>query len=49
MGVYDEEGITKALDLPDEEEIVALIALGYPDEQPVMPRRKELGVILKTL
>ena len=49
MGVYDEQGVTKALNLPEQEEIVALIALGYPDEQPVMPKRKELDVILKNI
>ena len=34
MGVFDEDGITELLQLPDDQELAALIALGYPDIDP---------------
>lgn len=47
MGIYPEETIEKALEIPETEEVISVIALGYPDEKPNMPKRKEVDAILK--
>lgn len=47
MGIWDEDGITKLLDLPEDQELAALIAIGYPDIDPVAPKRKSVDQILK--
>lgn len=49
MGTFDEKGISKYIDLPENEEIIALVACGYADEVPVPPRRKAVGEILRYL
>ena len=46
MGIFDEEKITKLLDLPDGQELAALIAIGYPDESPNAPKRKTVQDLL---
>lgn len=47
MGLFDEPYISKAIGLPEEESISAVIALGVPDESPAMPKRKELSEVLR--
>ena len=47
MGVFDEEGITKLLDIPKEQELAALIAVGYPDIAPEAPKRKTVEQLLQ--
>lgn len=47
MGVFDEDGITGLLGLPDGQELGALIAVGYPDETPAAPKRKSVGDLLE--
>lgn len=49
MGYYDEEAVAKVIDLPETEEIVSVLALGYYDEMPEMPKRKGADMILKTI
>ncbi|WP_304508198.1 nitroreductase family protein [Anaerotignum sp.] len=49
MATFDEEGISKFIDLPENEEIIALIACGYADDMPKAPRRKEVAEILRFL
>lgn len=46
MGLWDEDEITKLLDIPDTQELAALIAIGYPDEEPDAPRRKSVEDLL---
>ena len=46
MGIWDEDGITELLDIPETQELAALIAIGYPDETPVAPRRKSVEELL---
>ncbi len=46
MGIWDEDGITNLLDIPDTQELAALIAIGYPDEEPAAPKRKSLEDLL---
>lgn len=40
MGLFDENKIAEFLNIPQTQEIGCIIALGYPDETPEMPKRK---------
>lgn len=46
MGIFDEAKTASLLEIPETQEITALIALGYPDEEPVAPRRKAVEDLL---
>ena len=46
MGIFDEDGVTELLDIPEGQELVALIAIGYPDIEPVVPKRKSVEDLL---
>ena len=46
MGIWDEDGITELLDIPETQELAALIAIGYPDIAPDTPRRKSVEDLL---
>ena len=43
MGIFDQEPASKYLEIPEDRELVALIPIGYPDEEPVAPRRKPVS------
>ena len=47
MGVRDEMATRNALDIPSNEIIMGIIALGYRDIEPSAPKRRELDVIAK--
>lgn len=47
MGIRDGEKLRAALDIPENEEIGAVLALGYADEEPKKPRRREFSDIAK--
>lgn len=47
MGIYDEEKISAALQIPATESVSALIALGYPADIPTMPKRKSTEELLR--
>lgn len=42
MGIFDREKIEQKLNLPEDRELVTLIPTGYPDEEPVAPKRKSV-------
>lgn len=46
MGIRNSEMIKDALGIPDSETIVSVIAVGYPDIKPDMPKRNDLNDIL---
>ena len=46
MGLWDEDGITKLLEIPETQELAAFIAIGYPDIEPEAPRRKTVDDLL---
>lgn len=46
IGAFDEKGVKKILNVPDNVEIVGLITLGYPDEEPEPPPRIELEKVV---
>ncbi len=45
MGLRDAEKIRQLLSIPEDETIVAVIAVGHRAEDPIKPRRKELEKI----
>lgn len=49
MGIYDEPKIRELVGLPEGEIISALIAVGYPEENPAAPARKEVSEILEII
>lgn len=49
MGIWDEDGITKLLKLPGDQELAALIAVGWPDVDPDVPMRKSVDELLTYL
>lgn len=46
LGVYSEEDVRRVLEIPEEYGISAIIPLGYADEEPVAPKRKEVDDLL---
>ena len=46
MGIWDEDGITELLDIPENQELAALIAIGYPADTPSAPKRKSVEDLL---
>lgn len=46
MGIFDDEDVAKAIDLPENQEVACLIPIGYPNESPVAPKRKEVTDLL---
>ena len=47
LGLFDESKVLEILDLPEGESISALIPIGYPAEQPEMPKRKAASDLLR--
>lgn len=42
MGIRDEKALRTQLSIPEDQEVVAVIAVGYRQEDAEMPKRKEL-------
>lgn len=40
MGIFDADKVAELLHIPENETVICLIPIGYPDEAPVAPRRK---------
>lgn len=49
MGLYDERDVEKFLDIKEEQELIALVAIGYPDAEPDAPKRKTVEELLTYL
>ena len=47
MGIFDEDGISELLHIPEEQELAALIAIGWPDIDPDAPKRKSTEELLQ--
>ncbi|MCR5718667.1 MAG: nitroreductase family protein [Oscillospiraceae bacterium] len=47
MGIFDEPKIRELADIPAGESISALIAVGYPEENPNAPKRREVTELLQ--
>jgi nitroreductase len=46
MGIFDPDNVSYLINLPSNYEVIALVGLGYPDEQPIMPKRKSIEEVL---
>ena len=46
LGIFDRPALERHLNLPENQELVALIALGHPADQPAAPRRKGVEDLL---
>ena len=46
MGLFQEEEAARLLNLPEDRELAALIAIGYPAESPAAPKRKTVEELL---
>lgn len=45
LGLYDDNA-AEVIGVPEGQELIALVPVGYPAETPVAPRRKEVSEIL---
>ena len=46
MGIYDEDKVKQVVDVPEGQEIAALIAIGHPAEEPICPKRKDVDTLM---
>ena len=46
IGAFDEETVKDILKIPISERPIAMVPVGYPDEDPAMPQRMDLDQIL---
>ena len=46
MGIFPHEELGAFLNVPEEQELMALIAVGYPAEEPIAPKRKDSETLL---
>ena len=46
MGIFDEDKVAEMISMSEDREMIALIALGYPNEEPVAPKRKTVDDLL---
>ena len=46
MGIYDEAEVAKVVVIPDGQKLSAIVAIGYPQEESVMPKRKDIGDLI---
>ena len=46
MGIFDEEKTIKAAKIPDDQKLSTMVAIGYPDETPLMPKRRGLDELM---
>lgn len=46
LGIFDENEVSKVLNLPEDRGVAAIIALGHPAQSPEAPKRKEVSELL---
>lgn len=46
LGIFDEAKAAAYLELPEDRELIALVPIGYPAEEPVAPGRKAVSDLL---
>ena len=49
LGLFDDDKVAAAIDLPENQDLVALIPMGYPDESPEAPSRKSVEDLVRFL
>lgn len=46
QGIFDYDKVKKDFNVGDDQEVIALIPMGYPAEEPAMPKRKSVEDLL---
>ena len=46
MGIFEEDKVKAAVGVPEGQTVAAVIALGYPAEEPSAPKRKDVSELL---
>lgn len=46
LGIYDEARVIEVAKLPEGQKVSAMVAIGYADEAPAMPKRKAVDELL---
>ena len=46
LGIFDSNKVASILEVPEDRDIIALIPIGYPDEEPIAPKRKSVEDLL---
>ena len=46
MGIFDQQEAADLLEIPENQDLIALIPIGYPAEAPVAPKRKPVSDLL---
>lgn len=49
LGIFDEASVAKAISLPENEKVAALIPIGYPDQECEPPKRKTVEDLLRNI
>lgn len=47
LGIFDEHKVAELIDLEEGQRVSALVAIGYPDEEPAAPKRKDVSDLVK--
>lgn len=46
LGIFDSAKVASILEVPEDRDVIALIPIGYPAEEPVAPKRKSVEDLL---
>ena len=46
LGIFASNKVASILEVPEDRDIIALIPIGYPDEEPIAPKRKSVEDLL---
>ncbi|MDY3619075.1 nitroreductase family protein [Agathobaculum sp.] len=46
MGIFDENKVAELTDVPEGQQVAAILALGYPAEEPMCPKRKDVEALV---
>ena len=46
LGIFDSKKVASILEVPEERDVIALIPIGYPAEEPLAPKRKSVQDLL---
>ena len=46
MGIFEDDKVKELVKLPENQEVMALVAIGYPEEEPQAPKRKTVEELL---
>lgn len=49
MGIFDDKKAAEIIGLDQTEEVAALIAVGYPDEEPTVPKKKDAETLMRII